>query len=324
MKAWSPERSALRDFFPWSRPLCNAGKSTTFADLVILIGNLSYPMLIHQTHLQHWITHFYGYGSWKARFWFISHEEGGGDLPEEVADKINYFYKPEARTDEGLCDIRDLGRHVVFRGDGPKASSFKTMYEHRFDKNAVQHNVWKNLIAFTHGFGNEKLPDMLAYQQQNFLSPEGQREALIRLFPLPSPHNHAWYYSWLDVPQLPFLKSRALYQEHLYSGRIRHVLSNISKHKPEFVLMYGMENINKLKASVQHFFPEARFRMIKATVPAHHDGKTMAGKIPQHHRIDLKETTLLITTQVPALRHNRIETGFDWEAFGKSVKFGEW
>jgi hypothetical protein len=29
---------------------------------------------------------------------------------------------------------------------------------------------------------------------------------------------------------------------------------------------------------------------------------------------------MLITTQIPALRHNRIETGFDWQAFGKSVK----
>jgi hypothetical protein len=29
---------------------------------------------------------------------------------------------------------------------------------------------------------------------------------------------------------------------------------------------------------------------------------------------------LLITSQIPALRHNRIETGFDWEEFGKSVR----
>ena len=71
--------------------------------------------------------------------------------------------------------------------------------------------------------------------------------------------------------------------------------------------MYGMENINTLKRSVQESFHGAKFKMIAAT-------KRL---IPQHHRADLDGTTLLITTQIPALRHNRIETGFDWAEFGK-------
>jgi len=33
---------------------------------------------------------------------------------------------------------------------------------------------------------------------------------------------------------------------------------------------------------------------------------------------------MLITTQIPALRHNRIETGFDWGEFGKKVKSEIW
>ena len=88
------------------------------------------------------------------------------------------------------------------------------------------------------------------------------------------------------------------------------ILSNISTYKPEVVLMYGMDNINTLKKSVQDFFDGANFKMIKATKL----------QIPQHHRADLNGTTMLITTQIPALRHNRIETGFDWEEFGKRVK----
>ena len=75
-------------------------------------------------------------------------------------------------------------------------------------------------------------------------------------------------------------------------------------------MMYGMENINILKESVQGFFPEVKFKMVKA----------IKRQIPQHHRADIRGTVLLITTQVPALRHNRIETGFEWEAFGKIVK----
>jgi hypothetical protein len=277
-------------------------------------------MLIEEKPLKHWIDNFYGYGSWDARFWFIGYEEGGGELPEEVAEKINYFYKAYPPVTAGtllqsfqspsLSDIRELYRHVAVRLNGPKAGLFTTRYEYRFGPEAIQNNVWKNLIAFVHGYQNEKLPDLLAYQKNAFASPSAHHEALIPLYPLPSPHNHAWYYSWLDLPQLGFLKSRTLYQEHLYQSRIHQILSNVSTYKPKVVLMYGMDNISALKNSVQEFFHGAAFKMIKATKQ----------QIPQHHRADFNGTTLLITTQIPALRHNRIETGFDWETFGRTVR----
>lgn len=267
-------------------------------------------MLIDENTLKHWIDHFYGYGSWQARIWFVGYEESGGELPEEVAEKINYFYKAHAPgADESLCDIRELYRNVGIRLEGPRAGTFSNRYDYRFGNNAVQHGVWKNLIAFVHGYRGEKIPDLLTYQKHAFVLPHQHNESLIQLYPLPSPHNHAWYYSWLDLPQLPFLKSRALYQEHVYESRIRNILSQLIAHKPEVVLMYGMNNINTVKKSVQEFFPDVQFKMIKAT----------KRQIPQHHRADLNGTTLLITTQIPALRHNRIETGFDWEALGKLI-----
>ena len=88
------------------------------------------------------------------------------------------------------------------------------------------------------------------------------------------------------------------------------ILQNISDYKPEVVLMYGMDNINLLKKTVHDFFHAAKFKMVKA----------IKQQIPQHHRTDFNETILLITTQIPALRHNRVETGFDWYEFGKLVK----
>jgi hypothetical protein len=269
---------------------------------------LTDAMRIEDKPLRHWIDNFYGYGSWRARTWFIGYEEGGGDLPEEVAEKLNYFHSIH-RSDD-LCDIRELYRHVSFREDGPKADSFKNLYDYRFDSNAIQNSVWKNLIAFEHGYKNKNLPDMLLYQKNSFALPSAQNEALIRLYPLPAPHNHAWYYSWLDLPKFDFLKSRTLYQEHLYQSRMHTILSNISANKPEVVLMYGMNNINALKNSVQNFFDGVKFKMIKA----------IAQQIPQHHRAHFNGTTMLITTQIPALRHNRIETGFDWQAFGKTIQ----
>ena len=268
-------------------------------------------MGIDEKNLQHRIENFYGYGSWHARFWFISYEEGGDELPEEVAEKFNYFYKEHAATTAGVqCDIRELYRHVTVEQDDSKAGLFTNRYEYRFGSNAMQNSVWKNLIAFVHSYRREKLPDVLAYQKNIFALSSAQSEALIPLYPLPSPHNHAWYYSWLNLPQHSFLKTRALYEDHVYQSRMRMILSNIRTNKPEVVLMYGMNSINTLKKSVSAFFPDAKFNMIKS----------IKHQIPQHHRANLNGTILLITTQIPALRHNRIETGFDWEMFGGRVR----
>jgi hypothetical protein len=268
-------------------------------------------MLIEEDKLKHWIDNFYGYGSWHAKFWFVAYEESGGDLPEEVADKINYFFKIHpSNTGENLCDSRDLFKHVAFRLEGPRADLFTSLYDYRFGNNAVQNSIWKNLTAFAHGHQNKPVPDLLAYQQKQFAVPLANTEAVINLYPLPA-HNHAWYYSWLDLPNLSFIKNRTRYYEHLFQHRINTILSNISKYKPELVLMYGMDNVNSIKKSVQDFFPEAKFKMVKA-IKQH---------IPQHHEADFNGTKMLITTQIPALKHNRIETGFDWEAFGKTLQF---
>ncbi len=265
-------------------------------------------MLIEEERLAYWINNFYGYGTWNARIWFIGYEEGGGDLPEEVAEKFNYLYSGH-RTFSTLCDVREVYRHVAFRQSGAKANLISNHYEYRFDRNATLHGVWKNLIAFAHGYRKEALTDILTYQKEQFLLPDAGREALIKLYPLPCPHNHGWYYSWLDLPRLGFLKSRTLYEEHVYDMRIQHILENMSAYRPDVVLMYGMNNITRLKQSVQKFFPDVSFKMVKA----------IKQLMPQYHRADLGATTLLITTQLPALHHNRIETGFDWLQLGRTI-----
>ena len=78
--------------------------------------------------------------------------------------------------------------------------------------------------------------------------------------------------------------------------------------------MYGMENINHLKASFEQTFVNTKFKLVKATrMPE------TGEKLPQYHRADIGETIVMITTQIPALRHHRIETGFDWNALGRQV-----
>lgn len=270
---------------------------------------LSSRMLIKEDALKHWMDCFYGYGSWNARAWFIAFEESGGDLPEDVAERLDYFTSVHAANQPTLCDIRELYRNVGARLEGPRATRFSTLYDHRFGPQAVQHGGWKNLIAFTFGFQGKKLPDLSEYQQEKFLQPMAGSEALITLYPLPAPHNHAWYYSWLDIPYFSFLKSRKGYQETVYENRIQAILQQLKTHRPQVVLMYGMTNILELKKSVQQVFDEAVFKTVKA-VNLH---------TPQYHITEVNGTKLIITTQVPTLRHNRIETGYDWYAFGKEV-----
>jgi hypothetical protein len=268
-------------------------------------------MFIEPKGLNHWIKNFYGYGSWRARFWFMGYEESGGNTPDEVAEKFHYFSKSHSSDQKvELCDIRELYRHVTVPEDDSKAASFTNRYDYRFGPKAIQNSVWKNLIAFACGYQGKKLPDPLAYQKQKFALPDLQSEALLSLYPLPSPHNHAWYYSWLNLPNVDFLKSRTRYEEQVYETRIHTILTNLKAYEPEVVLLYGMHNINTLKKSVCAFFPGTTFTLVKA----------IKQQIPQHHRAKVNGTILIITTQIPALRHNRIETGFDWEKFGDLVR----
>jgi hypothetical protein len=268
-------------------------------------------MLIQESQLQHWIDHFYGYGSWEAPIWFVGYEENGGDAPEEVAEKLNYFQQAHPASDGAtLCDIRELNKHVILRAEGPRAEKFTNHYEYRFGSKAkTLHGAWKNLIAFQHAYRNKKTPNLLTYQRNSFLS-SSAREALIQFYPLPA-HNHAWYYSWLQLSsQFKYLKTRSSYEQHVYASRVKNIFTNVKNHKPEVVLMYGMENINALKASAAEYFPGIKFKMAKGIKLV----------IPQHHIAQVDNTILVITTQIPSLRHRRVETGFDWEKFGKLVR----
>lgn len=268
-------------------------------------------MRIKENELLHWVEHFYGYGSWEAPVWFVAFEESGGDLPEEVAARFNYFASVHPSVSEPtLCDMREMYAQVPLHLNGTKAHQYKTRYDYRFRDDAILNVIWKNLIVFSHAYNGLAMPDLLSYQKQVFTSPSLRHETLIKLYPLPAPHNHGWYYSWLDMPGSAFLKSRPAYQEHVFEQRFRNILEKVRLHRPQLVLMYGMESINTLKQSVQELFENTSFRMVKA-VKQH---------MPQYHRADINGTTLLITTQIPALRHHRVETGFDWEAFGAAVR----
>jgi hypothetical protein len=287
----------------------HSGLTNFLGKLSVLHLRGNHHMLIDEKALKHWIDHFYGYGSWDAKVWFIGYEEHGGETPEEVSEMVGYFSKAHSGASEPtLCDIREMHRHRSFRREGRKSDLYNNHFQYRFDTNAVLHGTWKNMTAFVHALKNEKTFDVYSYQKELFASAESN-EALIELYPLPSPHKHTWYYNWLDVPRLPFLRSRKLYQDHLYERRMNTILSNITTYRPEVVLMYGMDNINNLKTSIANFF-NVRCRLVQAS----------SNKIPQHHIAEIGDTKMIITTQIPALRHNRQSSAFDWWAFGETIR----
>jgi len=265
-------------------------------------------MRINEDSLKNWIDNFYGHGSWKAKIWFVSYEEPGADVPEDLVERLSFFDRHQrSLSNDALSNLREFYRSVTYRNDGPRAALFSNHFDYRFGPASIPHGIWKNLIAFAEGYRDQPVLDVLTYQREQFVADSNAAEALIPLYPLPSPHNHAWYYSWIDAPGLAFLKTRTGYEAHMYEKRMRTILEQMKKHRPDIVLMYEMSNINALKDSVKAFFPAASFQLVKAT----------KNVIPQHHRANLDGTTLLITTQVPALRHNRKETGFDWQAVGR-------
>ncbi|MEM9329487.1 MAG: hypothetical protein AAGA85_27750 [Bacteroidota bacterium] len=263
--------------------------------------------------MSHWIEHFYGYGHWEAPIWLINHEEPSGDMPEEVADKLDFFIEAYPASIPMLCDLRALYKRVRFTQERARADTFDNLHDYRFGSHAVLRGEWKGIISLVHGFNDLPIDDGATYldYQIHELASGTNNEALLRLYPLPA-HSHAWYYSWLDLQDMDFLKSRAAYQEHIYQQRMETILEQMRVHQPQLVLMYDMTGIHTLKASVQGHFEGVKFSTIKA-IPR---------KIPQHHmaKIPVTGTTLVMTTQSTGLRHNRVETGFDWETFGKTLR----
>ena len=229
-------------------------------------------------------------------------------MPEEVADKLNYFATQHTDNHPTLCDLRELYKAVRFTPERPRAEIFTTLYDYRFGPQAVPRGDWKGIISFVHGYSHQSADAdaCLDYQRTRFTT---THEAILRLYPLPA-HSHAWYYSWLDLREMEFLKSRTMYQQHVYETRMRTILENIRRYRPDVVVMHDMIGINTLKTSVQGHFLGVKFTTVKAVA-----------KMPQHHVAHLPnlDTTLIITTQSTGLKHNRVESGHDWEAFGQNV-----
>src|SRR5277367_62619 len=130
---------------------------------------------------------FFGYGSWKAKIWFVGMEEGGGGDIEDVKGRLITW---EERSKQALEDCRSF--HLA-RG------------ERRWHDNSEQiQRTWKQLIRmFLLAKGRtDTYQDWLAFQQHEF-GKKGGEVCTIELLPLPSPSIVVWNYSvWSGLPWL--------------------------------------------------------------------------------------------------------------------------
>ncbi|HEX9990192.1 MAG TPA: hypothetical protein VGE45_17170 [Chloroflexia bacterium] len=235
--------------------------------------------------LQSYIDTFYGYGDYRGRYWFVGMEEGGGTSFEGINKRLDAW---EVRGKNELEDLAGYHSHLgitKYLGDPPQFQP-----------------TWDKLIRILLSInGDTPTSQAVKSFQQKQLGRWGANHCLIELLPLPSPSMGKWLYG--EHSELPFLKTRQTYGEHLAEPRALHIKARIEEHKPAAVFFYGFGYHMwwKLIAGVQfspttigtkvcHTASNGQTLFVIATHPVtrgitneyfHQIGREVAAKLPQ-------------------------------------------
>jgi hypothetical protein len=171
--------------------------------------------------LEKFIHSFFGYGSYKADYWFIGMEEGGGGSLEEVASRLSCWRE---RGERQLEDVR---------------AYHEALGINQFFHEPVKiQRTWAQLcriVLASQGL-SEDLRAIKAYQKDKLGRQDGET-CLMELLPLPSPGTDRWFYK--DWSKLGFLSCRDKYKEKVLPFRIRDIKERIEKWRPQSVVFYG-------------------------------------------------------------------------------------
>ena len=167
---------------------------------------------------------FQGYGRKAAPYWFIGMEEGGGSL-EELRKRAGSFNPVE--------DLYAAHKKIGF-----------SMHRH-----VPTWRVMSKLIMAMQGTsGWEETSSAREYQATRLGRADGDT-FLTELLPLPSRSTGVW-------PYPSIFPTRADYYEAVRPGRIGWLRSEISAHRPRFVICYGKGNWRHH----QNIFSDVEFR----------------------------------------------------------------
>ena len=165
---------------------------------------------------------FFGYGRWEASIWFIGIEEGGGKDIQAVHDRLKAW-----ATSGQSKELEDAPTFHL-------ASNITAW--HRPD--AKHQSTWKQLIRmFLLARGQDDSEDALIDYQRTQLGTTTGETCLAELLPLPSPDSKTWNYrAWSE---LPWLQTRAAYEQNILSHRITLLRQRIDHYRPRIVIFYG-------------------------------------------------------------------------------------
>lgn len=168
------------------------------------------------------ISGFYGYGNYRAKYWFVGMEERGGELQKDIVQRLNAW---DRRGRNELEDVVDYHREIGIT--------------HHFSEHAVLQPTWNKIIRVLLSIeGREPTTADIKDYQKNQLARTNGKSCLIELLPLPSPKANLWLH-YSKYSRLPFLKSRDDYVEHVKPQRIEHLKRRIDEYRPKTIVFYS-------------------------------------------------------------------------------------
>jgi hypothetical protein len=155
---------------------------------------------------------FYGYGDYKASYWFIGMEEGGASSRQEIESRLSVWdrhRKPE------LEDI------AVFHNE--------IGYRRYFEKRPPLQNAWNKLIRILLSAEGKLLrektdvarTELVREYQRTSLGRRGGQSCLLELLPLPSKSISDWLYA--EHTTLDYCANRDVYKTHFMPRRADHI-----------------------------------------------------------------------------------------------------
>lgn len=186
--------------------------------------------MLYREKLEAYINNFYGFGNWNSGFWFIGMEEGGGKEEPEVKKRLGSWYNYST-------DLIDNKAHHQRIG----ITKF-------FDQGTLQ-TTWAKLIRLKmsiegkiSGNLNDDRENIRLVQKKSW----GQKDsdnALLDLFPLPSPGIGDWLYGTKQCTDIEYLRERKTYRDTLKEIRIQYIRDKINTHLPKVVVFYSTSYI---------------------------------------------------------------------------------
>lgn len=172
--------------------------------------------------LEAFLSGFYGFGNYRAPYWLVGMEEGGGDSFEAIARQLDIW---DRWGQKELLDVAEYARAMNITrwyGDTPKLQP-----------------TWKHLIRVVlTAEGQSVDSETMRQYQKNVIGTRDGNTCLLELMPLPAPSISSWLYK--DISALPYLLSRATYQEYVMPFRVAHLQKKIEHHRPQAVVFYGL------------------------------------------------------------------------------------